>query len=57
MQPGPHEKNGTGNGGPRPATFVIAQAETPPEEPGQAPAKPTEPGTLIGPDGKEYVSA
>ena len=57
FQPGPHEKNGNGAGGPRVATFVMAQAEPTPQGPGQAPAKPTEPGTLIGPDGKEYVSA
>ena len=55
MQPGAHEKNGNGHGGPKVATFVMAQAEPSAEEPGQAPA--TEPGTLIGPDGKEYVSA
>jgi len=54
FQPGKHEKNGNGHG-PRPATFVIAPPTDPPTE--QPPARETTPGTLLGPNGQEYVAA
>ena len=49
-------KNGVnGNGHPVPATFHRPpRAERPAEA--EPPTPPPEPGTLIGPDGKEYVS-
>ncbi len=56
FQPGKDEKNGNGHGGPRPATFVMAQPEPAPEESGQPPAQATTCGTLLGPDGQEYAS-
>lgn len=55
MQPGQHENGKNGNGHqPKPATFVVAPSSPPAEEPG-TPAQPTAPGTLLGPDGQEYV--
>jgi len=49
-------KNGVnGHGGPFPATFHRPPPSERPAE-GEAPAPPTAPGTLIGPDGQEYVS-
>ena len=38
FQPGKHENGKNGSGGPRPATFVMAQPEPAPEESGQPPA-------------------
>jgi len=56
FQPGKHENGKNGSGGPRPATFVMAQPEPAPEESGQPPAQATTRGTLLGADGQEYVS-
>jgi len=55
MQPGQYEKNGNGHQ-PMPATFVVERPAPPPEEPGQAPAKPPAPGTLLDANGQEYVA-
>ena len=54
FQPGPHEKNGDVQA-PMPAVFVRApeSAPPPPETPPTTPAPA--PGTLLGPDGQEYV--
>ena len=54
-QPGQYEKNGNGHQ-PMPATFVVERPAPPPEEPGQAPAKPPAPGTLLDANGQEYVA-
>ncbi len=56
FQPGKHERNGD-TPRPRPATFVVTPPTPSTEESGQAPARPTVPGTLVDVNGQEYVSA
>jgi len=56
LQPAKDEVARGGDRVPKPAIFVMAQPEPSPEQPGQAPAQPTAPGTLLGADGQEYVS-
>jgi hypothetical protein len=56
LQPAKDEVARGGDRVPKPAIFVMAQPEPSPEEPDQAPAQPTAPGTLLGADGQEYVS-
>jgi len=56
FQPGRHERN-SDTPRPRPATFLVAPPPPSSEEPGQAPAHPTVPGTLVDAHGQEYVAA
>jgi hypothetical protein len=56
FQPGRHERNGDPPR-PRPATFLVAPPTPSTEEPSQAPAHPTVPGTLVNAHGQEYVDA